>query len=238
MTFLVVMCVFFELAFPVYVQPPRKIYTGTQWTLSALQRAARVYKQDNGEWPLDTQNSTFIYKLMGGKKQRPYIQYSGDKNVFAICQVYRMTSPKHSPWAGSEHGPVGREPFYLPRSSIQWPKEHGVEVTAYGGWGDFWTDNWDTVPDDPKICPWLSEDVVGFDELGGRYRCKLGISGYTVYTEGANHRDDRGRGDDIGATTSLWMVAAYHRGHFVLLVMLSGGGVYAYYRLVVRRLWL
>jgi hypothetical protein len=225
------------IANPVLSQPPRKPYTGTQWALEELKEAAVAYRDETGQWPVDDERSTFLYKLMGGGERPPYLVYRPRYGICATCQVYLMTSPAHSPWAEGLERTVPKTQFYIPGTTIRWPEEHGCFVTLYGGSFSIHSPAWDEVADDPALFPWLSSDVVAYGEQGGQYRCKSGLLGYTVYTDGANLQDDGGHWDDVHAYLTPGMLMAYHTGYSAVLAAILVVALYLYYRLVVWRLW-
>ena len=228
---------FLMLAQPLFSQPPKKIYTGTQWTLKSLAEAAGAYRSAYGTWPVDDRDSTFLYKLMGGGTRRPLLTYHDRPNVYRTCQVFGMTSPAHSPWAAGPKGSAAQGPYHIPVSDIPWPKEHDMRATPFGGSGAMDEDNWDKVPRDPKICPWLATDVVGYDGMGGRFHGRMSFSNYEVYSEGLNREDNGGWWDDLRPGLTLGMIARYHPEYFVLLLVIAAAAIGLYYVHVVRRLW-
>lgn len=231
--------IFFDVADgDVFNQPPRKVYSGTQWALKSIERAAEEYRRDTGRWPLDDGQSTFLYKLMGGGKHPPYLEYRMG-GVYSTCEVYNMTSPTHSPWAASVRGVVGpNPPFVLPDSGIKWPEVYGCEETPYGGWASTTPTAWNEVPQDPAICPWLATDVVGYDSFGGRYRAKVGFFGYTVYSDGRNLRDNGGHWDDVhSGMPTLGMIAAYHTADSLFFLIVLAAVLFAWYRFVFLPIW-
>ncbi|KPK66219.1 MAG: hypothetical protein AMK73_00700 [Planctomycetes bacterium SM23_32] len=226
------------IAGPVLREPPRKVYTGTQTALRALKDAAVAYQEENGEWPQDDGESTFLYKLMGGGKRPPFLVYRPYCGICGTCQVYNMTSPGHSPWAAGPKGMHADAPLYVPRSSISWPEEYACNVTPFGGTSSGRSPPWDEVRDDPATFPWLAPDVVGYGMQGGQYRYRFGLLGYTVYADGADGEDDGGRRDDVHSYLTPGMLAAYHRAYFVVLLAILALAAYFFLRLVVQRLWI
>jgi hypothetical protein len=220
-----------------FSQPPRKIYTASQFSVAVLRGAAGEYHWETGRWPLDDAQSTFLYKLMGGGKRPPYLKRDTCGGIYGTCEVYNMTSPSHSPWAGSVAETVPNPPFLLPLPPIKWPDVYHCDVTAYGGWSQPYPPAWDEVPTDPAICPWMATDVVGYDTFGGRYRAKIGLFGYTVYSDGENRRDNGGFWDDIHAKPTIGLIAAYHTGDFLFFLMCLAALLYAWYRFLLIRIW-
>ena len=230
--------VLFHVADPILAQPPKKTYTGTQWVLRDLERAAEQYRTEYGVWPVDDTDSTFLYKLMGGGERPPYLCFHRMTSVYALCQVYQMTSPRSSPWATADKRFIHTRPYYVPHSAIEWPPEHDVRATPFGGQGDFRIENWNTVPDDPAICPWLARDVVGYDQFGGRYHCEPDGDGCRVYSEGRNQRDNGGKWDDIRRHLTFGMLIAYHPFDVLLWLLIIAAAFVVYYFWVIRRCWL
>lgn len=230
--------VLLQVADPVLAQPPKKAYTGTQWLLRDLKRGAEMYRTEHGAWPVDDGGSTFLYKLMGGGERPPYLQFHRMSNVYALCQVYQMTSPTYSPWAETVKGFAHTRPYYIPHSNIDWPAEHNVQATPFGGSGNFQLDNWDSVPQDPAVCPWLASDVVGYDQFGGRFRLEPRGDECLVYSEGRNRGDDGGKWDDIRRPLTAWMLVAYHPLDVLLWLGIVAAALAVYYFWVIRRHWL
>lgn len=207
-------------------QPPKKDFSDTQRALRYIERAAEDYRTDTGRWPLDDGQSTFLYKLMGEGKRAPYLCRM--RSVYETCEVYSMTSPTRSPWAASARGAVPAAPAHPAHLGIKWPEVYGSEGTPPA---------WDEVPRNPAICPWLATDVLGYDMLGGQYRVKIGLFGYTVYSDGRNLKDNGGHWDDIHAGLTPGTMAAYHPGASIVLLLLLAAAVYAWYRVVFVRVW-
>lgn len=227
--------VLFQVADPVLAQPPKKVYTGTQWLLRDLKRGAERYRTEHGVWPVDDERSTFLYKLMGGGERPPYLQFHHMNNVYALCHVYQMTSPEYSPWADADKHFAHHTPYYVPRSNIDWPAEHNVQATPFGGAGDFGLRNWDSVPQDPAVCPWLAKDVAGYDQFGGRFHLEPRDDDCLVYSEGRNQEDDDGTWDDIRRPLSAWMLVAYHPLDVLLWLGIVAAAAVVYYSWVIRR---
>ncbi len=185
-------------------QPPKKLYTSTQWVLGAVQSGAVRYRLEHGVWPVDDGDSTFMYKLMGGGVRPPMVRYFERKNVYLTVRELGLASPTRSPWGKQLHGFDPNPPFYNPTPRIAYPPQYNNI--------DSDVDNWASVPKDAEICPWLATDVIGHDHFGGLIRYRTSGDFWRAYSDGANLRDNGGWWDDIqpGYDLTFGMIAAYH----------------------------